>query len=291
MSAPPKIGFRALAQVMEAPRHWRLLVLWFGGLLLPTALVAFPLWQALGQQLDHSVHAAEWAQRFDLMAFGDVLGNTRRTGFSMENSFLLGLLFSLLLSPLLTGMVISTARARRSLGFVALFEGGFTEYGRMFRMLLWAALPLGAAAGLGSFLVKLAGRRAELAILESEADGYTRLAWLAMGLLLMVAHATVEAGRVQFAVDGQVRSVIRAWWRGTKLVFKRPVVTLGLYLIVTVLGFGVASLLGALRIRMPHASGMGFLGGFLVTQLLVMGTGWTRSARLLALAEVARPSD
>lgn len=285
------IGFGALAQVKEAPRHWRLLLLWCGGLLLPTTMVAFPLWRTLGEQLDHSVHAAEWAQRFDILAFGDVLANTTRTGFTMEHSFLLGLLFTLLLSPLLAGMVLATIRVQRSLGFVALFQGGFTEYGRMFRMLLWAAVPMGVAAGLGANLFRWAQQRADLAILESEAEFNTRLAWLGMGLLLLLAHATIEAGRVQLAIDGQLRSVIRAWWRGTRLLLKRPVVTLGLYLVITLLGFGLAALLGVLRIRMPHASGLGFLGGFLVTQLIAMTTAWTRCARLLALAEVARPSD
>lgn len=292
MSAPQnRIGFGALGRALEVVRHWRLLVLWSAALLLPTTLVAFPLWKTLGAQLDYSVHAAEWSQRFDITAFSDALSHLRENGFALDTSSLLALLFTLLLSPLLTGMVVSTAKSRRSLGFVELWQGGFTEYGRMFRMLIWAILPMGAAIGLGVFLVYLAGKHAGLAILESDANLRNRLALAAMGLLVVFAHTTVEAGRVQFAVDDRLTSVIRAWWRGAKLVVKRPLVTLGLYLIITLIGFALAALLGLLRIRMPHVSFLGFLGGLLVTQLLVMATGWTRSARLLALAEVARPQE
>ena len=46
--------------------------------------------------------------------------------------------------------MITAARASTRPGFAELIQGGVREYGRLLRMLLWSALPLGVAAGLGA---------------------------------------------------------------------------------------------------------------------------------------------
>src|SRR3546814_7808555 len=63
---------------------------------------------------------------------------------------LLGALFSLLLSPWLTGTVFVAVRAHTVPGFTALLVGGLKEYGRFFRLLLWALLPMGIEIGRAS---------------------------------------------------------------------------------------------------------------------------------------------
>ena len=50
----------------RAALQWRLLALWTIALLLPTLALALPFWSHFSASLDHSVHAAELAQRLDL---------------------------------------------------------------------------------------------------------------------------------------------------------------------------------------------------------------------------------
>jgi hypothetical protein len=49
-----------------------------------------------------------------------------------------------------------------------------------------------------------------------------------------------------------------------------------------------ASALGVARLRVTAAGGSGFLLALLASQGMVLVMGWTRIARLFALAEVAR---
>jgi hypothetical protein len=287
MNATPRFGFSAVRRAARSALQWRLLVLWTGCLLLPTAIMALPVWQVLGASLDHSVHAASLAQELDLTAIADLTASHGRNAAALGSAGIVALVLTLLLSPLLSGMVVSAARAGQVLGFGGLMSGAVQEYPRMFRMLLLAVVPFGIAAGLGAVAIKAAGKYGEAAILGSDAETAGRLALLVLGLLLIVAHASVDAGRAALATDRRRRSALVAWRDGCKMLARRPLATLGVYIGVSMVGLLLAALLGVARINLPHVSVVGFIAALLLTQLMVLVLAWMRSARLFALVDLA----
>ncbi|MBV8635527.1 MAG: hypothetical protein JO002_13625, partial [Burkholderiaceae bacterium] len=84
------------------------------------------------------------------------------------------------------------------------------------------------------------------------------------------------------------RSAFKAWWRGCKLLARRPLATLGSYFGLTVVGLIVFVVFGWLRINVPHASAIGVIFALVLTQLAAATLAWMRGARLFALAEIAR---
>jgi hypothetical protein len=268
--------------------QWRLLVLWTGVLLLPAIVAALPVWQLLSANLDHSVHAATLAARLDLIAIADIGGAISRAGSVISNGGLVALALTLLLSPLLSGMTIAAARAPQQLGFAGLVAGGVLEYGRLLRMMVWAVIPLALAGALGGVAMKAAEKYGEHAILEADASNASLAATIVAALLFLFADATLDCGRATLAIDRRRKSAVRAWWDGLKLLNRRPLAMLGAWFGITALGLVVAGLLGIARINVPPLGPGGFLAAFALTQLAVAAIGWMRSARLVALMEVAR---
>lgn len=279
-------GFGAFWYGAFGALQWRLLLLWVLGLCVPTAIVAIPFWRALAGQIDYSVRVGEWVARLDLNALYDLIAAMQQAGYTLNSGFLLGLALTLLLSPWLTGMSVVAARSPRPLGFSALLQGGLGEYGRMFRLMLWSVLPLGLALAAIAGMMSWAGEQGDHAILESEAENAGRLAMLVGGFAFVLMHATVEAARAQFAADAQLRSAIRAWWRGLKLVLRRPFSALGVYIVLTALGLLVAALFGWGRINVLPLSAVGMLFGLVLAQAGSAALGWMRSARLFALMKL-----
>lgn len=268
--------------------QWRLLLLWTGALLVPAAMLALPFWQTLSAQLDYSVHAAQWAQQLDAIAIVDLVSKLADNSQAFTQAGITALALTLLLSPLLTGAIIATARADRVLGFGRLIQGGVQEYARMLRMLLWALVPLGlvlAAGGGGMALVK---KYAATAILESDVDLARQLVRVLMAVLLVLAHVTVDAGRAQLAVYSKRPSVIKAWWRGCQLLKARPLSLLGHYLAISIVGLSLAAALTALRIVLPQLGAVWFTLGLVLAQLAIAAIAWMRVARLLALIDLSR---
>jgi hypothetical protein len=170
----------------------------------------------------------------------------------------------------------------------ALLAGGAQEYGRMLRMLVWAAVPLGIAAFASGIAFDMAGRVAEAAILESEARRASWIATAVAALVLLVVHATIDAGRAVLARDKRRSSAVLAWGAGLKLLLRRPLALLGTYLLTTAVGLFVAALLALARLQVPALGTGGTLAAFLLTQLAVVVLGWMRCARLFALMALAR---
>ena len=280
--------FSLLPRAGRAALQWRLLLLWAGCLLVPAALMALPLWRVLAGSFDHSVHAAALAQEVDLSAVADLMANYGRTGAAFPIAAAEALVLTLMLSPLLSGMAMSAARAAQPQGFGALIAGGLQEYPRMARMLLVALIPLGLVAGLGAIAMAAASRYGDKATLQSAADTARLVAMLVVFLLFALAHSTLDAGRAALALDRRRRSAAAAWWEGFKLVNRRPLLTLALYLPITLAGLALAALLSVARIHLPPVSAAGFIGAFVLTQLIVMVFAWMRTARLFAMVELTR---
>ncbi len=288
MNQTTPFSFSAVPRAARSALQWRLLLLWVLWMLIPSAILILPVWQTLGAQLDYSVHAAELARQLDMTVITDLMAAHGKNAAAFNSAGLLALIATLLISPLLSGMAATAARAPETLGFRALTAGGLNEYPRMLRMLLWSVIPLGIAAALGGAALDAAGERASAAIVESSADMGGRLALALAVLLLALAHATLDAGRAELAIERRRTSAVKAWWSGCKLLFKRPLATFGVYLLISAAGLALVALLAVARINVSGASMLGFLGALLLVQLGVAVLGWMRSARLFALVDLAR---
>jgi hypothetical protein len=170
----------------------------------------------------------------------------------------------------------------------ALLAAGAQEYPRLARMLVWSVVPLGVAGLLGAGAYRLAGQAAETALLEGDAEHAAHLALLATAVLLLLAHATVDAGRAVLAADRRRTSAVAAWLEGCDQVVRRPLALLGTYLAVTAAGLVIAALLAFARTRVPALGTVGTIAAVVLAQLVVLVLGWMRAARLFALLALVR---
>jgi hypothetical protein len=269
--------------------QWRLLLLWALLLLLPALAATLPVWQLLGDAFDQSPQAASLARALDMTVVSDLMQLYKRYNTAVDNGALVALLLTLLISPLLSGMTIAAARAPQRLGLRGLLGGGMLEYGRLLRMLLWSSVPLGLALVLGGLAAAPLRRLGNNAVLESTASNANLAGTLVIGLFLVLAHATVDAGRAVLAADRRKTSAVRAWGEGVMLVLRRPLATLCAYVVITVAGLVLAAVVALVRVRVAPIAGWSFLGALLLTQLAVMVVAWMRSARLFALIALIRP--
>jgi len=287
-STPRASGLTLTTRASRAALQWRLLLLWAGLLLIPAIVAVIPLWRTLGASLDQAIHAAALAQQLDLMTVADLAANASRNGAAISQAAIAAIVLTLLLSPLLSGLVVTAARAPAPPGFGALLTGAFSEYGRMLRMLLWSIVPLGVALAIGAGALKLADRHAATAILEADADLARHLALLLAGVLFLLACATLDAGRAALAFDRRRTSAVKAWWRGLGMLRRRPLACLAIYLVITVLGLALYALLGVARLNLAGPGPLAIVAGLLATQLAALVLAWMRSARLFALIDVKR---
>lgn len=282
-------GFTALFSAFFAALQWRILLWWTLALALPTLLLALPLWSGLSAQFAHSTHAVDIAAGKDvalLIEGFNAMSEKQATGNHISMAFALAL--SLLLSPWLTGMVVASIRAGRKSKLGELAHGGLAEYWRMLRLLLWSLIPLGIAFGIGVGASAFAGKFTEHAILESEAKHAHYLALGVFALAFVFAHATLEAARGWLGAEPALRSVFRAWWRGFKLVLRRPVASLVVWLGAAIASGIAVAAFGWLRIKLDGAGIGSFVVGWLLTQAIVFAIAWGRVVRLYAFAALAK---
>ncbi|NID15239.1 hypothetical protein [Luteibacter yeojuensis] len=276
-------SFAAIGRGSIAALQWRLMLLWIFVTLLPTMVIALPLWRMLDDLLGHAVHADAWAANFDGLLFGDVLAALHDDHGWTGMAYVAGMLLTLLTAPFLAGMIVAGGRAHRTLGFAGLLQGGAAEYGRMLRLSILALIPYGlfvaAAYGASSF----ADDKIDAALLASTADGYRHGALAVAVLFFVIAQAIVESARAQFIADIGLRSAFRALGRGVMLLVRRPFATLFVYLVITLAG---GALLVAIASWRGHTAsvGGGLPLGILIVQIGVVVVAWMRTARLLALA-------
>ncbi len=271
----------------RAALQWRLLLVWLAAVLLPTAVLALPFWLTLSPILDHSVRAPELARALDFAAFTDIFSEIRRNATAVQAGGLTAVVLTLLLSPLLTGVIVTAGRAHETASLRELLAGGVQEYPRMFRMLLWAVVPLGVALAVGGALTEAAHEYAGKAILASTAEAWTLSANIVAALLVLLANLTLDAGRAQLAIDRRRTSAVKAWWQGVKLLWRRPGAVLGSYAVLTAAGLLLAGLLAVARLQVQGSNTLLLLAAFVLAQLLALSVAWMRAARLLALMTVS----
>jgi hypothetical protein len=286
-SAAPRGGLSAMMAGLAVGLRWRVLLWWVIALAVPALIALLPIWTSLNSQFAYSPRTAAIAAMDDLPLLIEGLRGMSEQFQGITVAAMVATAITLLLSPWLTGMVVASFRARRSLGMGELAHGGLSEYGRMFRMQLWSLLPMGIAIGVGAAIFGALGKQAQDAILASEVARASNIGMGVIAVLALFAHATVEAGRGWIAADSGLHSVVRAWWRGLKLVLSRPLASLCVYLGTAIAGYGLALLFAWLRTKTGGTSAGGFVLGLIVTQLLVAMLAYARIARLHGFAVLA----
>lgn len=276
-----------LKHASRAALQWRLLLLWLAATLLPTAVLALPVWSALAPALDYSVRAPELARALDMLAVTDLFNEVRRNALALHAGALVALAMTLLLSPFLTGAIVTAGRAPHAPTLRELVAGGVAEYPRMLRMLLWAVVPLAAAVALGASLVDAADDLAAKAVQEADAAPWQAAATIGALLLVALANLTLDAGRAQLAIDRRRTSAVKAWWWGVQLLLRRPGAILGSYALLTVAGLLLAGLLAVARLQVQGSNAWLLAAAFVLAQLVALAVAWMRAARLLALMSVA----
>lgn len=278
---------RILGQALDGAMQWRLWLLWIGASLACALLAALPAWNWLAAGLNHSVHAPAIASGQAPVPLLDLLLSRNAPLALIGESTRIAAILMLLLSPLLAGATIAAIRSRTRLGFGDLLRGAIAEYGPMLRMLVWSVVPLGLALLVMSVIIGANESAHEHAIDGSGVATGRNIAFVVGAVLFVLAHASLEAGRGWLATDGRLRSALKAWGRGVKLLCRRPVAVLLAWLVTTALGLALALLFAYLR---QFAGGAG-VGGFLLAILLGCGIAaalaWGRIARLYAMAALA----
>ena len=278
---------RILGQALDGAVQWRLWLLWIGASLACALIAALPAWNWLAAGLNHSVHAPAIASGQAPVPLLDLLLSRNAPLGVLGESTTIATILMLLLSPLLAAATIAAIRSHTRLGFGDLLRGAVAEYGPMLRMLVWSAVPLGAALLVMSVIIGANESAHENAIDGSGVATGRTIAFVVGAVLFVLAHASLEAGRGWLATDGRLRSALKAWGRGVKLLCRRPVAVLLAWLVTTALGLALALLFAYLR---QYAGGAG-VGGFLLAMLLGCGIAaalaWGRIARLYAMAALA----
>ena len=282
------IGPRTVLPALRAATQWRLLLLWVAALWLPTAIVSLPLWRKLGELLNHSIHAQAWAGSIDGLAFGDALKALAPASGMFAGSAIVGLLLTVVLSPLLNGMAVGSALAGRRLGFGHLLRCGVVQYPRLFRLLLWSVAVYGLVAVVAAGALTLADHIGQRALLESSADHAFDLAVAVVVVLFILAQVVLDGARAVFMTDAGLGSATSALGRGCLLLWRRTLPTLVYFLAVSIVGYAVALVLAALRTYLPRGHLLELVLAVVLAQLIVLAIGWAHIARMFALAVVAR---
>jgi len=291
MNMKRPVVFGAFPRALGAALQWKLLLLWFLFTLIPALIVSRPLHGMLSALLDHSVHADAWARSFHALPMTDVIVDIGRHGMpALAAAFALGTVVMLLLAPFLVGMSVTAVRGVQRPGFGELMHGGLREYWRLFRFMLWALAMYGIVLAVGAIASGLVSNYAKHAILESNVDFWKDIAHVVVLVVFVIAQSMIEAGRGRIVAQPGQRSATRAFLAGIGTLFSRPLVTLGMYLGVTVVGFVLTLLLGMWRIHLSAVGFGGVLLALVATILIAAIMAWMRTARLAGMATIAEAS-
>lgn len=267
--------------------QWRLWLLFAAASLACALVAALPAWNWLAGVLNHSVHSgAIAAGEAPTLLLDALLSREAPHGVLGENIYIAAILM-LLLSPLLAGATVAAARSRARLGFGDLLRGAVSEYGPMLRMLLWSIVPLGFALLAVGVFIGFNEKMHEHAIDTAGIETGRNLALAAGGLLFVLMHASLEAGRGWLAADGRLRSALKAWWRGFRLLCRRPFAVLSVYLATTLLALLVVAALLLLRPYLGQGGVGALLLGLLLSGAVAAALAWGRIARLFGMHALA----
>ena len=282
----PGIIRRSLRRALR----WRVLLLWWAALAVPSAIAVAPVFAFLRAQLDRSTAARDAVAWMDGPTLLEIVRQVRDSG--AEQGILLALAAAvatqLLCAPFVAAAMVASARGDESLPFSRLLASAGELYGRMLRTAVAGLIPLGAGAAVAAGAFKLAANAADRALTETHAGRAFIAAGCAAALVIFIAALLVDAARSRFAADPVRRSAIAALWTGSKMVWRLPVRAAGIGAVGTVLGVGGALTLMAIRLQIPQhrVASMGL--AWLLAQGAQLAVGFGRAVRIQGLAELSR---
>lgn len=291
LPALPRRG--ALAQAATALRgaaQWRLLLIWWLALLLPTLLVAVPVLSGLARQLNHALAGPALATGLNVPLLAEAVTGLQPLGVSAPQLGLAGLLLTLLLTPWLAGVAAVAARQQVVLPLGELLRGGLAQYARMGRLLVWGLVLTGIALALGGGLMKAAEHHALGQVLAADAERWETAARVMTVLLVLLAQCSVELARARLVLEPRRRSVVLAWWAALRQAGRLRGRGLWLFLGFTLLALLLLAVVQWARLLLPLAlsSSWAVLLALAVGQLGVLAFAWLRCARLWALVDTGR---
>lgn len=277
----------ALSHALRGALQWRLWLLWILATGVCALVGAMPVWNWLGSVMDYSLHAGAVASGKAAPLLIEALSARDAPLGLLMGGIQFATVLMLLVSPFLAGATVAASRSRAALGFGDLLRGGIGEYGPMLRMLIWSIIPLGIAI-MAIVVIMGANESAhENAVLASDLETGRTVALIVGGILWVLAHATLEAGRGWLAADGRLRSALKAWWRGVRLLRRRPIAVLCVYLATTIAGLVLALVFVAIRQHLDPSTGVGFMLAMLAGFGITAALAWSRIARLFGMQSLA----
>ncbi len=277
----------ALSHALHGALQWRLWLLWILATGLCALIGAMPVWSWLGGVLDHSLlGAAVGGGKAPALMLEALMARDAPLPLLM-GGIQFATLLMVLVSPLLAGATVAASRSSVRLGFGDLLRGGISEYGPMLRMLIWSVIPLGIAVMTIVVIMGANDSAHENAVLASDLKTGRTIALIVGGILWVLAHASLEAGRGWLAADGRLRSAFKAWWRGVRLLRRRPIAVLSVYLATTIAGLLLALVFVAIRQHLDASTGVGFLLAMLAGFGITAALAWSRIARLFGMQSLA----
>jgi hypothetical protein len=281
---------RLLRRSLRRGLQWRLLLLWWASLLVPSALVTLPGFAFLRGQLDHSPRAAQNVAWLEGATLIELLRQLREPGPALALGWgaLAAAICLLAVSPFVAGATVAAARGDGQSRMGALMAGGGELYGRMLRTLLAGLVPLGLGTAAAAGVFRLAASANEHTTTESAARRNLLVAAACSAAVVFVVHLVVEAARAQFAADPGRRSAVAALWSGARLLLRRPARAFAVGLAGAVAGPALAVAIMALRLQVVQSGAAGIGLAWLLAQAALVAVGWGRATRILGLAELSR---
>ena len=269
--------------------QWRLLSLQLILLALSGWIAVQPWADFLERQLGFVPHARELANRLSAPVALDLIAqlNGPESGHP-EQSMLVASILALLFGALFAGATLAVATSEEPLASRELFAGGATYFGRMFRTLFAALVPIGLAGALLASVIKRSENVREAALTESAASSSARLSAILAGVVVLVVILWLDAARAQFAAQPVRRSAFFAVFAGGLLLLRRPLRSLWIGLGTLAISLVVASIFLLLRQHLEQASAGKVLLALLLSQAALASLAWGRAARLMAFCELAR---
>jgi hypothetical protein len=269
--------------------RWRLLVLLVLLSAIPAVLATLPIWQFLAGALDHAPRAALLAAGMEASWLPDLgqLVAEKGAGTGIQGGLLSALLVALLLGPVATGATLAEAGSGHALRLRPLLTGAGRFYGRMFRTVVVAVIPLGLAGAAIALVGKLAQLSTEKAVTETAAASRVRWSFAVGFAIFALAHLTLDAGRARIAARPERKSALLAWFAGVWLVVRHPIHTVAIGLAGLVAGPVTALAVMAIRERLPAGPRWSLVAAVLLAQVAAAAVGWGRAVRIAGLTRLA----
>ncbi|MDX2030768.1 MAG: hypothetical protein SF339_08865 [Blastocatellia bacterium] len=272
-----------LAGMLNATRHWKMVLLLLVANLLAAIPIVAPIFATIVMTTSGTATAdALLADKLDVIWLADLFNN-RFAGFSLESLgaqtglLLLALgLGYLILNTLFAGGILEVLQAPDgAFGMRRFWAGCGAWFGRFTRLLLLSLFVYGAALFLHGRLAALVNAG------EEKAHAYAPFAWRKWALtalllaLLAFINMVFDYAKIGTVVNdrhGMFQEALRAFRFAGRHFFS----TYGLYILAGLTGLAVFALPVWLRSRIPQSSMGAVFLAFLLGQLAIGARMWAR---------------